>query len=88
MFTAKYKSKPEVFKFIASDCGIYVPSYKVCTIDHLREIAGNKRKIIYAKDVRWITVPNYEGLTMQDILNFGSRYPDVARALPSIDREV
>ena len=88
MFISKFRSKKECYKFIASECGLYLPEYKTVTIDHLREIAANKRKIIYAKDVRWITVPNYEGLTMKDMLEWSKRFPEVVRALPSIEREI
>ena len=26
-FNAKYRSKPEVFRFLSFDCGTYLPSY-------------------------------------------------------------
>ena len=58
------------------------------TIDHLREIASNKRKIVYAKDVKFISIPHYEGLKIEAMIEWGNQYPDVVRALPSVAREV
>ena len=54
-----------------------MPSYKTVTIDHLREIASNKRKIIYAKDVKYIFIPHFEGLKIEAMIEWGSQYPDV-----------
>ena len=62
--------------------------FKVFTIDRLRELASGKRKIVYAKDVKYISIPHFEGLKIEAMIEWGSQYPDVVRALPSVDREV
>ena len=53
-FNAKYHSKNEVYRFLAFDCGIYLPAYDAITIFHLRDIAAGKRKYIKATEVKTI----------------------------------
>ena len=65
-----------------------MPPYQTVTIFHLRDLASGKRTRISCDDVRVYQIPQYEGLTTEDILNFSKRYPEVALALPIIDREV
>ena len=77
-----------MYRFLAADCGIYLPAYKVSTIDHLREVASNKRKVIYAKDVKHISIPHFEGLKIEAMLDWARQYPEVLRALPSEEREI
>ena len=57
-------------------------------MDHLREVAANKRRIIYAKDVCHISVPQFEGLSIDNMLDFARAYPQVYMVLPSIEREI
>ena len=73
---------------MSSDCGIYLPKYNVCTIDHCRDVAANKRKVIYSKDVKHISIPQFEGLSIENMLEFALDYPDVYRALPNEQREI
>ena len=42
-FEAKYGSKPECYKFLAHDCGVYLPPYDNVTVWHLRELAGGTK---------------------------------------------
>ena len=37
------------------------------TIYFLNELSNGTKKIIYGKDVRHISIPHYEGLTLKDI---------------------
>ena len=67
-FGAKYQSKREVFRFLTHDCGCFLPSYESCTIFHMRDIAGGKRRRLKAKIVKQIFVPNFERLTIDTML--------------------
>ena len=67
---------------------MYLPEYQVCTIFHMKEINAGDRLIILAKDVQIISIPQFEGLSIEKMLEFASPYPDVAKALPSEEREV
>ena len=48
---AKYRSKNEIFRFLATEVGVYLSSYATVTIFHLKDICAGKRRIIKAKDV-------------------------------------
>ena len=87
-FSAKFSSKSEVYRFLSAECGIYLPSYNVCTVDHSREVASNKRKILYSKDIKHISVPQFKGLGIDAMLDFAKDYPEVYQALPSEPREL
>ena len=69
-FSAKYQGKKEVWRFVASDCGAYLPDYESVTIWHLRDLAAGKRKIIKCTDVKTIHVPQFEGLKIETLLEF------------------
>ena len=60
----------EVWRFVASDCGAYLPDYESVTIWHLRDLAAGKRKIIKCTDVKTIHVPQFEGLKIETMLEF------------------
>ena len=56
-FSAKYQSKQEVYRFLASEVGAYLCSYQTVTIFHLKDLCAGQRRIVYAKDVKQIHVP-------------------------------
>ena len=56
-FKAKFSDKPETYKFLAYEVGVYLPHYDCVTIFHLRDLAGNKRKKILSTDVKKIFIP-------------------------------
>ena len=58
------------------------------TVWHLRDLVAGKRMILFSKDVKQIHVPQFEGLTTEDMLKFARREPKVALALPVEPREV
>jgi len=87
-FGAKYASKREVYRFLSHDCGAYLSSYDTMTVWHMRDLVGNKRRLIKCKDVRTIQVPQFEGLSIDEMLAFGEQYPEVMRALPSVRKEI
>ena len=68
--------------------GAFLPSYNTCTIWHLRDLVARKRRLIKCKDVKHIIVPQYEGLTIDDMLAFGEQYPEVMRSLPLTGKEI
>ena len=40
-FSAKYATKGEVYRFLATEAMIYLPSYQTVTIWHMKELASN-----------------------------------------------
>lgn len=50
-FAAKYQSKVEVYRFLATDVHVYLPPPENVTTWHLRDLANGTRKKILSKDV-------------------------------------
>ena len=69
-FAAKYRSKREVYRFLANDVRAYVPSYETVTVWHLRDIASGARQLIKCTDMKVMQLPHYEGLTVEDLLEY------------------
>ena len=87
-FNAKFRSKQEVYRFLAFDCGAYLSDYKHHSIFHLRDLASGKKKIIKAASVKTIFIPQFEGLTRDTMLYHARNFANVAKALPSEKREL
>ena len=51
-FASKYKSKREIFNFLATEVGIYLPPYECCTIYFLKEIMGGSKRMIRTTKIR------------------------------------
>ena len=68
----------------------FLPSYETVTVWHLRDLCASKRKIIKCDDVKVIQLPHYEGLSIENILDFAQGYDNgsVMRALPESKDEV
>ena len=86
-FSARSQSKAEVYRFLATEVGAYLPEYAVATIWHLRDISAGKRRLILAKVIQLLFVTQLEGLKIETMLLFGSQYPEVMRALPIVEHE-
>ena len=86
-FAAKYKDKREVYRFLACDVQVYLDSFETMTIWHLKDLAAGRKKKILAKDVKHISIPQYEGLSIADMLEYARSYPAVMQALP-VEREI
>ena len=86
-FGAKFQSKSEVYRFLTHDCGTYLPAYETVSIYHMADLAAGKRRRIKEKDVRHITIPHFEGLKIEAMLEFAAGYNSVMQALPLTQRE-
>ena len=54
---AKYNNKRELYNFIATDCGIYVPPYANCTTYFLKELMTPRKKRLHTARIRTIHIP-------------------------------
>jgi hypothetical protein len=43
-FSAKFGTKGEVWRFLATEAKIYVPTYATITIWHLKDLASGKKR--------------------------------------------
>ena len=56
-FAAKYRSKREVYNFLATDVGVYLPPYDNVTIYFLKYLMNGKKTILSTKMVKTIHIP-------------------------------
>ena len=73
-----------MYNFLAVDVGYYLPSYEQVSIYFLKDVVSKQKKCrctasfpltvfflgVKSKDVRHISVPQYEGLVLKDIAAF------------------
>ena len=57
------------------------------TIFHLRDLAANKKQRIKCTEVKHINVPQFEGLSIDDMLDWACMHGYVLAALPELERE-
>ena len=80
----------QVYRFLGTEVGIYLPPIETVTVWHLRDLAANNRKMIKCEQVKVIQVPQYDGLTFNDILAYVQRTKngDVMAYLPLTEKEI
>jgi hypothetical protein len=76
-----------VWRLLTNECRWYLPPEGTVTIWHLKELARSERTHIKRGYERTIHLPQYEGLTIQDILAYANRREDVMKALPVVLKE-
>ena len=69
-FGAKYQSKKEVYRFLTHDVGAYLSSYETMTIYHMADLASGRRRRIKQLHVKVITIPHFEGLKIETMLEY------------------
>ena len=47
-----------------------MPAYEQITVYFLKDLINGRKKSIKGKDCRWIQIPQYEGLSLDDISKF------------------
>ena len=62
-FSAKFGTKGEVWRFLATEARIYVPPYQTITIWHCKDLASGTKKAIFCDQVKMIFVPQYEAVS-------------------------
>ena len=94
-FAAKYKSKKEIYGFLAGPCNAYLAGYENVSIYYLRDllIGKKKRKCILtitnlsvdikADKVKHLFVPFYEGLNIDTFIEKALQYPGLKAYIPN-----
>ena len=81
--------KREVYRFLTSDAGVYLSSYQTMTVFHMRDLVAGKRRMIKAVDVKFINVPYFEGLSIDEMLEFARDRPErPLDVFPTVPREL
>ena len=60
----------EVHRFLSYECMRYIPSLETVTDMHLRDIISGAKTSLENYQIKTISVPHYEGLTIKDILAY------------------
>ena len=56
-FAAKYRSKREIYNFLATDVGVYLPPYDNVTIYFIKDLLFGRKKMLSTKMVKTIHIP-------------------------------
>jgi len=56
-FAAKYRSKREIYNFLATDVGVFLPPYDNVTIYYLKDLLMGRRKMLKTTLIRTIHIP-------------------------------
>lgn len=56
-FASKYRSKREIYNFLACDVGIYLPPFDNVTIYFLKELMQGKKQMLRTTMIRTIHIP-------------------------------
>ena len=87
-FSQRFSGKNECFRFVSFHCGIYCDTPQTMSIHHLRGIVSGNRKTIKSKDVCQVHVPHFDSLSIEKMLEFAKKYPEVFEILPEEPREI
>ena len=101
-FSAKFRSKYEVYQFLTIDALAFLPAPECCTIYFLKDLVSGKKKcesihvcftivsrvtVLKSDKALNLHVPCYEGLTVKEIMSKGLEHNDVRNYLPD-DRDI
>ena len=56
-FSSKFNSKREVYRFLATEVGVYLAPLDNMTVWHLKDIACSTKKKIKSSQVKFLDVP-------------------------------
>ena len=56
-FAAKYRSKREIYNFLATDVGVYLPPYDNVTIYFIKDLFFGRKKKVRTTKVKTIHIP-------------------------------
>jgi hypothetical protein len=76
------------YRFLQTECGIFLDKFEVMTVFHLRDLANNKRKKITCEGVKVFQAPQYKYLNTAEMIHWAKAYHDVANYFPDEPREV
>ena len=74
-FGAKFKSKREVYRFLAAEVKAYLPAFETITVWHLRDLSAGKKRILKCDKIKHISIPQFEGLSIEKMLEFARDFP-------------
>ena len=67
-FGAKFRSKPEAYRFMTGEVKAYLCHVDNVTLWHMRDLASGAKRLIFSEDVKYIAIPSFDGLTIPEFL--------------------
>ena len=78
----------QLYNFLQSEQGFYLPPYKYTTLIFMRDLmSGNKEKIL-DNEVKFKQLAHYAGLSIEAIREFIDEHKSVSDCLPSEETEL
>ena len=77
----------QIYRFVGTECHSYVPPYDTITIWHLRDLASNAKTRIKAEEIKHCNAPQFAGITIDTIYEYGTMYPAVMKCWPDLEEE-
>ena len=75
-------SKREVYRFLTAEVKAYLDEYDSMTVWHMKDLIAGDKKVIYAENVKFISVLTYKGLKIERMITFARNYAGVMICLP------
>ena len=83
--SAKFKSKWELINVLSREGNIYLPPKRDVTQKYLRRLLHGEKQDVKWSEVIVINVPQYEGLTINNLIKFSETEFDIHKFLPEYD---
>ena len=98
-FSSKFRTKREIFTFLAVDGEAYLPPFETVTVYFLKDIIQGQKKckypyfvltiaVVSTHAVRHLPVPQYPNLSMEKILDYLAQYEAMHLHMPSERHEI
>ena len=98
-FSSKFRTKREIFTFLAVDGEAYLPPFETVTVYFLKDIIQGQKKckypyfvltiaVVSTHAVHHLPVPQYPNLSMEKILDYLAQYEAMHLHMPSERHEI
>ena len=88
-FAAKFQTKKEVYDFVTLNMKAVCPPADTVTIWHLRDMASGVKGFIKGTDIKHLTVPYYEDLSLDKMLEWArANHNAVVERFFPVDKEL
>ena len=88
----KFQTKTELYNFLTQDCKIYLPKLRATNVYFYKQLLKGEKKVysiilillkqINRDQVKISQIPHYDGLTVQDLLEFARSKDNIKSYLP------
>ena len=83
--SSKFRAKSELINVLWREGDIYLPPKRDVTQKYLRKLLHGEKLYVKWSEVKAINIPQYEGLTVNDLIKFAESEFDINKFLPEYD---